>query len=126
MLTAGTRQGVWYRQDWAKASGLPPSWVDGFIELPVTKQPAAACAVIRPEDKILFNNCLTIMGVLQALQTCEESSTCPEMPLRLYVSPWFSLQSRSRMLHRHRWKPHCLPTQYTVGNFASEEEVTVG
>lgn len=65
MSTAGTRQGVWYRQDWAKASRLPPSWVDGFIEPPVTKQPAAACTVIWPEDKILFNNCLTIMGVLQ-------------------------------------------------------------
>lgn len=39
------------------------------MELPATRQPVAACAVIQPEDKVLFNNCLAILEVLQDLQT---------------------------------------------------------
>lgn len=35
------------------------------MELPVTWQPVA---VIQPEDKVLFNNCLTVPEVLQDLQ----------------------------------------------------------
>lgn len=52
------------------------SWVDGFTELSVTRQPAAACAVIQPEDKVLFNNCLNVIEVLRTLQICKENSTC--------------------------------------------------
>ena len=80
---AGMSQGVRYRQDWAKASGLTPSRVDAFIESPVTRQPVAACAVIWPEDKVLFNNCLTIIEVLRTLQTCKENGTCPKITLHL-------------------------------------------
>lgn len=81
---AGTRRrGVRYRQDWAKASGLTPSRVDAFIAWPVTRQPVAACAVIRPEEKGLFNNCLTIIEVLRTPQTCKENGTCPKITLHL-------------------------------------------
>lgn len=90
---AGTRWGVWYRWRWAKGSGLPLSRVDGFIEPPVTRQPAAACTVIWPEDEVLFNNCLTTIEVLRTLEACRRNSTCPEITLYLCASPLLPLFS---------------------------------
>lgn len=81
---AGTGQGVRdSRIGIRHPASLPRSPVDGFIKLPVTRQPPPACAVIQPEDKVLFNNCLTITEVLQTLQTCKENSTCPKITLHL-------------------------------------------
>lgn len=81
---AGTGQGVWYSRIGVRhPASLPSSLGDGFIKLPVTQQPPPACAVIQPEDKVLFNNCLTITEVLQTLQTCKENSTCPKITLHL-------------------------------------------
>jgi len=105
-----------------------PSRADGFIEPPVTRQPAAACAVIRPEDKALFSNCLTVIEVLRALQACKESSTCPEITLPLCAAPllllfsgerltdvaWAQLET-SRSAHR---------IHFAVGDFAPKEELT--
>lgn len=81
------------QQRWAKGSGLPLSRVDGFIEPPVTRQPAAACTVIWPEDEVLFNNCLTTIEVLRTLQACRGNSTCPEITLYLCASPLLLLFS---------------------------------
>lgn len=116
---AGMRQGVRYRQHRAKASGLPPYWVDGFIELPVTRQRAAAHAVTRPEDKVLFNNCLTIIEVLWTLQACKENRTCPEITLHLYASPLLQLFSGEQLTAAYL-------VRFAVGNFACEEELTLG
>lgn len=80
------------------------------MELPATRQPVAACAVIQPEDKVLFNNCLAILEVLQDL--CKRNSTCPRdnsSPLSFSLAPAF-LQSSA---HEHctGGKSLCLPTQ---------------
>lgn len=119
-----------YRPHWAKGSGLPPSRVDGFIEPPVTRQPAAARTVIQPEDKVLFNNCLTFIEVLWALQACKENSTCPEITPYLCVSPLLLLLSGEQLMDAVRAQVEISLSAYlvrfAVGNCASKEELPMG
>lgn len=117
-------------QHGATASGPPPSRRDGFSEPPVTRQPAAACAVIRPEDKALFNYCLTVIKALWTLQACKESSTCPKRTLHLCASPLLLLFSGEQLTDTAQLQVEtslsACPVRFAGGHFASEEELAMG